>query len=138
MRLIRLIYISAATQPFNDEALAALLTQSRENNKKYDITGLLLYKNKTFIQLLEGEENQVFTLFNIIKQDRRHTATIRIREEVITHRDFGQWYMGFQNLDHYKQEQLPAYVEILDNQVDETKIEAIKGNALNLLLNFIK
>jgi len=46
--------------------------------------------------------------------------------------------MRFQNLEHYTAEQLPAYVEILDDKIDESKIEAVRGKSLNLLLSFVK
>ncbi len=138
MSLIRLIYISAAIEHFSDEALTALLAQSRENNKPRGVTGLLIYKNKTFIQVLEGEQNNVEALFNKIKQDRRHTATIRLGAERIAQRDFGHWYMGFENLDRYRDCELPAYVNILNNQVDTSKLEVARGKTLDFLLSFIK
>ncbi len=138
MGLIRLIYISAATYPPTDQELKNLLMGARERNKHNQITGLLIYKNRTFMQVLEGEQQQVHELFDKIKKDPRNNGMVKLIEQPILKRDFAQWYMGFENLEHYNPEQLPAYVEILDNQLDESKIEAVKGKSLNLLLSFIK
>jgi hypothetical protein len=138
MSLIRLVYISAATQHPTDQELKNLLMGARERNKRRNITGLLIYKSRTFMQVLEGEQQQVHELFNKIKQDPRNNGMVKLIEQPIAKRDFAHWYMGFENLEHYSQEQLPAYVEILDNHLDDSKMEAVRGKSLNLLLSFVK
>ena len=52
--LSHVVYVSTASEPMDDEDLAELLAQSRERNARNDITGMLLYKDSRFIQLLEG------------------------------------------------------------------------------------
>ncbi len=138
MGLIRIIYISAATSNLSDRELKTLLTDARERNKRRNITGLLIYKNRTFMQVLEGEESVVHELFEKIKRDPRNNAMVKLVEEPIVKRDFANWYMGFENLEHYSQQALPAYVEIFDNQLNDEKIDAVRGKSLKLLLGFIK
>jgi hypothetical protein len=136
MNLIRLIYISAAVAKPTEQELKSLLIGARERNAKREITGFLIYRNCTYLQVLEGEKEQVLNLFTKIKSDPRNHSTVKLVEEPIEKRDFSQWYMGFENLDTYEQEQLPAYVQILDGNLDETKIQAVKGRSLKLLLKF--
>lgn len=74
-----LIYVSAATELMNNDQLLALLEQSRRNNERHRITGMLLYKSGNFMQYIDlkldprelAEEGrdalEVITLFN------RHT-----------------------------------------------------------------
>jgi len=90
------------------------------------------------MQVLEGEHDDVHQLLAKIKKDNRNNGLVKLLEQPIEQRDFAHWYMGFQNLEHYTAEQLPAYVEILDDKIDESKIEVARGKSLNLLLSFVK
>lgn len=81
-----LVYTSIAREPYDAEALAALLEQSRVNNAKADVTGMLLYKAGQFIQLLEGEKGDVERTFARIYQDRRHEQVHVVREGFVEER----------------------------------------------------
>ena len=59
-------------KPMSNDALKELLHVSRANNERNRITGMLLYKNGHFMQVIEGEEARVTELMNIIKKDIRH------------------------------------------------------------------
>ena len=48
-----LIYISTATHSLNDDELKEILVKSQENNLRDGLTGMLLYGEETFVQLLE-------------------------------------------------------------------------------------
>jgi hypothetical protein len=54
--MFRIVYVSAASEPFSDQQLKELLQKSRQNNVAAGITGMLLYKDGTFMQTLEGPE----------------------------------------------------------------------------------
>lgn len=138
MSLIRLICISSATEKPTTEELEDLLAGARVRNKKREVTGFLVYKNSTYLQVLEGEKEKVEELFNKIKKDSRTDGIVRLKEELITQRDFSQWHMGFKNLESYSKKDQPAYVEILDDGLDMNNIKALEGKALKLLLNFAK
>ena len=96
--LSHLIYSSASTRPMQDSDLVELLEHSRQNNAQSGITGMLLYENGSFFQVLEGEPDAVDQLFERIRQDPRHTKTVIIIREPIAKRAFGDWTMGFANL----------------------------------------
>lgn len=93
--MIRLIYMSTAKHLFSAKELEELLDKSVENNKKIDVTGLLITKGKTFLQCIEGEEDDVIGLYEKIKKDDRHSNVIDLIEEECEDRLFPQWSMGF-------------------------------------------
>ena len=49
-----LIYVSSAIKLMHDDELLLLLEKARENNSRLGITGMLLYKEGNFMQMLEG------------------------------------------------------------------------------------
>ena len=65
-----LIYMSSATQLMSNEELLELLKTCRENNEKKNLTGMLLYGEGAFVQVLEGEEETVEATYDIIKAGR--------------------------------------------------------------------
>jgi hypothetical protein len=70
----RLIYASSAKRHLAPENLGAILAVARRNNARQGISGMLLYKDGSFIQLLEGDKPSLLGLFEIIKADPRHGA----------------------------------------------------------------
>lgn len=52
--MIRLVYMSHAVKPFSTDQLMTLLRECRHGNAEHGITGVLLYFNECFIQVLEG------------------------------------------------------------------------------------
>ena len=93
--MINVIYASAATQKMYAHELAKLLQDARKNNEALDISGMLLFHNGSFLQILEGEEDAVETLVAKIKQDPRHKSFNLLLREEIEERDFEDWSMGY-------------------------------------------
>lgn len=104
--LIHLIYSSAAMYDFSEDDLIDLLAKSRANNSSIDVTGMLLYTERSFFQILEGEPAVVDALFAKISLDKRHTKVITIIRETIPKRSFGEWSMGYANVTSQEVEQL--------------------------------
>jgi hypothetical protein len=98
MALIHLVYASVATQEFSEEQLTALLRRSREANERAGVTGMLLYSEGSFFQVLEGEADVVDRLAVRIHTDPRHQNMIVIIREPIFRRTFEEWSMGFSSL----------------------------------------
>jgi Sensors of blue-light using FAD len=96
--LIQLIYASAATRRLSASDLTALLDCARENNTRLGLTGMLLYADGSFFQVLEGPEEVVTELYQRIECDDRHTQVTRIISEPIPRRYFNGWSMGFSDL----------------------------------------
>jgi hypothetical protein len=69
----QLLYVSNPTSELTPSALDKILTASRANNALLGVTGLLLHIDGGFLQMLEGEEIAVRTLYTRIAADRRHS-----------------------------------------------------------------
>lgn len=95
MSLIHCIYASAATASLGPRALRALLSRARENNGRLEVTGVLLYVDGSFLQVLEGETEVVDELFLQIAGDPRHHNVTEIIREPIARRAFPDWSMGY-------------------------------------------
>ena len=98
MALITLIYVSSATKTVKDSDIVDILKASREANGKVDITGILLFKDGNFMQVLEGEAAVVDALHGKISKDPRHTGLITLLRKPITERSFSNWKMGFKDM----------------------------------------
>ena len=96
--MIRLTYASTTNQEWSPEELLSLLKQSRTNNGAKNITGILLYSNGTFFQVLEGDEATVEDLYKTIEKDPRHKNCTLIEKLNITERAFPYWSMGFEKI----------------------------------------
>jgi len=93
--LIHLIYASAATSPFDRAGLDRLLATARRVNSELGVTGMLLYLDGSFFQVLEGDETTVEQLYKHIAKDRRHARITKIINEPIAERAFAEWTMGY-------------------------------------------
>ena len=92
--LIEFIYTSYASEPFLSEQLSALQKQCQDHNNPNQITGMLLYDNQQFMQVLEGEQAVIEALFKKIKSDPRHQQVKALIHTPITERNFANWSMG--------------------------------------------
>ncbi len=106
-----LIYVSTPVTPMEDDALLSLLEECRETNHRLGITGMLLYKNGDFMQMLEGDKQVVMELYDAIRKDERHKDVITIMTGDIRKRNFESWSMGFCNMD--KSADVPDYDEYI-------------------------
>lgn len=96
--LYHLIYVSTAVAPMSEADLLQLLCQSRAHNKRNRVTGMLLYKDGHFMQVLEGQENQVRKTFGRIERSVKHKSIDILRAELIQNRNFPDWTMGFKDM----------------------------------------
>jgi hypothetical protein len=96
---IRLIYASQSVRPMSEDDLISLLTTARKNNARDLISGLLLYCNLSFLQVLEGGSLELDRVYAKIEVDSRHKGLRLLSREVIKHRKYGEWSMGFNHVD---------------------------------------
>lgn len=112
--MIQLIYASSATQLLSAQELIAILDKARQKNTLLGVTGMLLYKNGNFLQVLEGEATVVKPLYAIIEADPRHYDVQMIAERSVEARYFEKWSMAFTNLDGIDPESIPNYSQFLN------------------------
>jgi hypothetical protein len=135
--MIEIVYVSRAHKRFNSDELADMLRIFRKNNQKVGITGLFLYDGYgTFIQALEGNPDSVKALYEKIRNDDRHSRVNLIGENVIQHRNFPDWRMGFKNLDLSPVSDLDGYSDFLQKTNRASYLSEHPSLALDLLEYF--
>jgi hypothetical protein len=96
--LTRLVYHSRCALSDNAqqrlEELRVILAKSIKNNSKRDITGALACDDMYFIQVLEGERNDVWDVFQYIMRDDCHTDVRLVQFVEVPERLFGNWWMA--------------------------------------------
>ncbi len=136
MSLICLIYVSFAAKAMTDDDLLKILDTARTFNTSHDLTGMLLYRNRYFIQALEGEESIVDALYAKIQHDPRHERVFLVIKEPIEQRSFGDWSMGFAHLDKIDDREHPGFTEFLSEPIDEQFFKDKPGRARKMLEAF--
>lgn len=97
MRLTRLTYYSDATTLINWSVVKDILLAAQKNNKRLNVTGLLISHGMRFLQTLEGDESVISELYRKIKLDVRHENLSLLELEPISQRQFPNWTMrGFE------------------------------------------
>ena len=130
-----LIYLSAATKWFTEDELKELLDISYKNNSRDNITGLLLYSEGSFIQLLEGDEADVQTTFRRISADQRHKGIAPVASGNIDQRNFPEWAMGYKSVNAQTLLELKGF---LDPNQKDFLADKDKHIATNLLKAFVR
>lgn len=91
----QLIYVSSARADLGEDDLHDILSRARKTNRELGITGMLVYLDGYFVQVLEGERECVRDLYAKIEADPRHVDAKVVTESDIAERDFLDWSMGF-------------------------------------------
>ena len=131
-----LVYVSMAAENISKEDLLKILAESRENNSKAGITGMLLHKDQNFMQVLEGEEAAVRALYQRILLDPRHRGILTLVEGERGERHFADWSMGFQDLSTPEARATPGYSEFLDLPLTAEEFTTDPGRCEKLLWAF--
>ena len=126
-----------AVELFSQAELRALLDVSRRNNSRVGITGMLLYKEGNFMQVLEGPAMAVREVHERIQHDPRHTGLITLMERSGTQRQFADWSMGFRNLADPDLRAFPGYNEFLNVPFKDAFL-ASEPTRVNRLLQFFR
>lgn len=108
MGLLRVTYVSSATASMSKDDLMVLLSQCREYNSENGITGMLLFSNGTFLQVLEGDEKQIDSLLLTINKDPRHSDVRMLDRKSITERMYSDWSMGFKRVSADELKRVPG------------------------------
>jgi hypothetical protein len=109
--LVRLIYASRAAGTITADALMPIMKGSRTRNAAAGITGVLVFSDGVFLQLLEGGRNAVSALYNRIACDERHRDVVLLAYDEVDERRFAGWSMGQANLSRLNPGILLKYSE---------------------------
>lgn len=100
--LSQLVYVSNRKPNCTEEEIEKILASCKKNNPPLNITGILLYSDKKFIQLVEGESKVIMELYDKIKKDDRHALPMMISLNPIKEKSFPSWHMGSKKLPESK------------------------------------
>lgn len=114
--IYRIVYVSSAVKPFDKAELLDLMRKACGKNQLLGLTGMLLYKDGSFIQLLEGEQSVVRELYRRIIGDPRHSAATLVMEEEVPERLFSDWSMGFRDLSDPDVQSTPGYSQFMNTR----------------------
>jgi Sensors of blue-light using FAD len=128
--MFQLIYSSVAQHHFSSQDLKRLLVRARMSNSKANVTGMLLYRDGTFLQALEGDEAMVRRLFGRIEKDPRHKQVSVIDNSLSfgERRSFGDWSMGFSAVDNAQ-----IVMGFIDSDMAEDFLTLDKAKAIEIL-----
>jgi hypothetical protein len=94
--LIHVVYVSAASPDISEHDTVKFLNEVRKENRKHDVSGMMLYVGGWTLLLLEGEPAHVDAASAALFSDRR--AMKMIVREPVAEREFPEWIMGFETV----------------------------------------
>jgi hypothetical protein len=109
--LVRLMYVSRASDSVTQNELVAILKKSKANNVGVGVTGVLCFSAGIFLQVLEGGRSPVSALYNKIANDPRHHDVVLLSYEEVAERSFAGWSMGRANLTRLNPSLVMKYSE---------------------------
>jgi hypothetical protein len=138
MALIHLIYVSSAHALKSDAELELILESAVRHNAAQHITGMLLYANGGFMQVLEGDAAAVDETYARVVRDSRHGNIFLLERDEIPARRFAQWHMGFRSLSKSYLNAHPAYADFFSRDFNAEKLGVQHELALQMLYTFAK
>lgn len=98
-QLYRLMYVSTAVDELSYSDLDHILTAARFHNAQVDVTGLLIYRDGLFLQVLEGPFKSVREVLSRVILDQKHSNLRVLFEGPADERFFEDWGMAFLDSD---------------------------------------
>jgi len=90
-----LIYVSSSARFLNGDDLKKLLVDIRCQYTQSNITGMMLYSDRTFFHSLEGEAEPLQRAFAKLQTDTLQKGLIKLKSGSEDQRIFPDWSMGF-------------------------------------------
>ncbi len=131
-----LVYVSSATVEFSSADLLELLAKARTRNRDAGVTGMLLYKKGSFIQVLEGADEAVHNVYARVSRDTRHSGCLQLLDQPLETRQFASWEMGFRDLSDPSLASTPGFSSFLNVDFLDDRFRTDPGRAMRLLNTF--
>ena len=120
MALRRIVYTSQALEQFSKRSLLNLLHKARAFNTIDNITGVLMHRKGNFLQVIEGESENVGDLLTRVLSDPRHNQVEIISDSSVDRRFFSDWTMGCTDFDKPELSLIPGVrADLSDPQIIE-------------------
>jgi len=118
----QLVYSSQATLPMTATDLEKILVDARVGNETRKVTGVLIYVDGVFFQILEGDKEVVHALMKSIARDSRHSSVKIFSETETNERAFGNWRMAYL---HATPDQMSIWAELPGTTTIESILEGV-------------
>ncbi len=130
-----LLYVSQSKWPLTTADLRGILSGTVEKNARLNITGVLMYHEGMFLQVLEGDEAVVRSLLDTIKHDGRHTDLHILLEETVQRRHFPDWAMAIADINTLSEEDR-RFCRTLRNALPTLQCDQLKLRLEGLIERF--
>lgn len=137
--IFQIVYISSADQEFLqdaagniDDIIEVAITENSERN----VTGILIYRGGIFLQLLEGNKEDVYFTLGRITTDPRHGRIKTLLKQDSDQRLFSTWSMALRKLTD---DEMPAIEEILPwKELEDARDRQIRipNDKINRLIKY--
>lgn len=137
--LYHLMYISRSRLADSNDTeqkekeLASILNSAQYHNPINGITGAMLYSDGYYCQILEGPRTAIEKLFEIIKNDSRHSQIKLLYFNPIAERHFEHWRMALAGVE----DQLPSQIDGLLNSQEQIQISTTGFQILNMMKDLV-
>lgn len=135
-----LLYVSFATRRMSDADLVELAAQSARDNRILDVTGILMYEDGIFLQVLEGDRDVVRDLMQKIVEDKRHERLAVLLEEDVERRHFPDWHMALADPSMMAEEdrQMIRHLARTPPAIPETRASPSITRLMNTFLKVVR
>lgn len=111
-------YVSTAQKDLQEEGVKNIMNEADGFNNRENISGILLYNERNFFQLIEGEKEIIQDLYEKIKLDRRHLDIIKFLETPVSIPPFDGYLAEFitdnKKCEEEKLKKYLHYIEVLN------------------------
>ncbi len=134
--LMALVYVSSGVRVFTQTEITQILTEARRNNRQAGLTGMLLYRDGNFLQVLEGPQAAVMATFKKIERDPRHRGLLVMKNSPIAERSFSEWQMAFRDISCDSVKEIEGYSPFMELSFSADAFRSKPDFALRMLLQF--
>ncbi len=133
MKRWAICYVSSENDRMEENHIEILFSQTQRNNTANDISGILLYSQGNFFQVIEGDAITIKELFKKIENDDRHRNLFRVFNREIKQDQYDGYCCDFLT-KHNQSEELNEnyYLQFLKN-LDHSSQTAVQ----NILKAFV-
>ncbi|WP_284123892.1 BLUF domain-containing protein [Parerythrobacter aestuarii] len=124
----QLVYVSTANSEMETDQVFSIIEASSRNNLSRNITGFLMFHQGRFLQLVEGEREDLDGLMQVLETDDRHHSIDVVDRGAVEDRLFSKWRM----------KRVAAGSSLADASFDELRSNLPAGARSNRILELVE
>jgi hypothetical protein len=124
MIMLQLAYFSTAAVEQDATTVHYILVTARVNNRRDEISGLLVAGVNRYMQVIEGPSYAVEILYGKIRKEQRHLGVTTFLTRHVLKRSFEGWSMAFRRepaLGHF--DSFPDVLRQLTREIPDTELK---------------